>query len=70
MPDQARGSGAPPAGLARSFVLVAKALTRSDTNGRIILPRVSVEANLTFLIGYKCGCKPAPSHTPLCSCGI
>jgi hypothetical protein len=34
-------------------VLVAKTLTRSDTNGRVILPRVSVEANLTFLVGYK-----------------
>ena len=52
---QARGGGAPPVGLAPSFVLVAKALTRSDTNGRVILPRVSVEANMTFLVGFKCG---------------
>ncbi len=36
------------------FVLVAKALTKSDTNGRVILPRVMVETNLPFLMGYRC----------------
>jgi len=60
-PLQARGGGALPAGLARSFVLVAKTLTRSDTNGRVILPRVSVEANLTFLVGYK-RAAPGPGY--------
>ena len=34
-------------------VLVAKALTKSDTAGRIILPRVSVESNLSFVNGYR-----------------
>jgi len=48
-----KGSGTPK-NLARSHVLVAKVLTNSDTHGRIILPRVSVEANLTFLMGYRC----------------
>ena len=38
----------------RIFVLVAKALTKSDTAGRVILPRVSVESNLSFLMGYRC----------------
>ncbi|KAL0032345.1 hypothetical protein WJX79_006173 [Trebouxia sp. C0005] len=47
-----KGSGTPK-NLARSHVLVAKVLTNSDTHGRIILPRVSVEANLTFLMGYR-----------------
>jgi hypothetical protein len=37
----------------RCYVLVAKALTKSDTAGRVILPRVSVEANLSFLMGYR-----------------
>ncbi|KAK9835948.1 hypothetical protein WJX81_000533 [Elliptochloris bilobata] len=63
VPKMARGGGAPPAGLARCFVLVAKALTRSDTNGRIILPRVSVEANMTFLVGYKSYTLPTVDHT-------
>ena len=36
-----------------SVVLVAKALTKSDTGGRVILPRVSVESNLRFLIGFR-----------------
>ena len=53
-----KGSGTPK-NLARSHVLVAKVLTNSDTHGRIILPRVSVEANLTFLMGYR----QASSHT-------
>ncbi len=36
-------------------VLCAKVLTNSDANsGRIILPRVSIEANLSFVIGYRC----------------
>ena len=35
------------------MVLVAKALTKSDTAGRIILPRVSVESNLSFVNGYR-----------------
>lgn len=34
-------------------VLVAKTLTKSDTAGRVILPRVSVESNLSFLMGYR-----------------
>ena len=38
---------------ASSVVLVAKALTKSDTGGRVILPRVSVESNLRFLIGFR-----------------
>eukprot|EP00884_Botryococcus_braunii_P011055 jgi/Botrbrau1/19951/Bobra.0059s0067.2 len=46
------GSGCPP-GLKSSLVLVAKTLTPSDTNGRIILPRVAVEANLPFVKGYR-----------------
>lgn len=30
-------------------------LTNSDANsGRIILPRIYVEANLSFVIGYRC----------------
>ena len=53
-----KGSGTPK-NLARSHVLVAKVLTNSDTHGRIILPRVSVEANLTFLMGYRW---PPPLH--------
>ena len=36
-----------------TFVLVAKTLTKSDTGGRIILPRVAVEANLAFIVGYR-----------------
>jgi len=52
-----KGSGTPK-NLARSHVLVAKVLTNSDTHGRIILPRVSVEANLTFLMGYRCHLQP------------
>lgn len=37
------------------FVLVAKRLTDSDvTYGRIILPRVAVEANLKFVLGFRC----------------
>ena len=47
-----KGSGVPK-DLARCHVLVAKVLTNSDTHGRIILPRVSVEANLAFLMGYR-----------------
>lgn len=36
-------------------VLCAKVLTNSDANsGRIILPRVAIEANLSFVIGYRC----------------
>lgn len=35
-------------------VLCAKVLTNSDANsGRIILPRIYVEANLSFVIGYR-----------------
>ena len=48
-----KGSGKP-TNLAKSFVLVSKVLTNSDTHGRIILPRVAVEANLSFLMGYRC----------------
>ncbi len=36
-----------------TFVLVAKTLTKSDTQGRVILPRVAVEANLAFIVGYR-----------------
>lgn len=46
------GRGCPP-GLQSSLVLVAKVLTPSDTNGRIILPRVAVETNLPFVKGYR-----------------
>ncbi len=46
------GDGELPPG--RIHVLVAKALTKSDTAGRVILPRVSVESNLSFLMGYRC----------------
>ena len=46
---QAAGEGA-----TQGFVLVAKALTKSDTHGRVILPRVMVETNLPFLMGYRC----------------
>lgn len=36
-------------------MLVAKRLTDSDvTYGRIILPRVAVEANLKFVLGFRC----------------
>ncbi len=38
---------------ADSIVLVAKALTKSDTAGRVILPRASVERNLCFVTGYR-----------------
>lgn len=44
-------------------VLVAKALTKSDTAGRVILPRVSVESNLSFLTGYRYA-SLSPSHLP------
>ncbi|KAK9835818.1 hypothetical protein WJX74_008627 [Apatococcus lobatus] len=37
----------------QTFVLVAKTLTKSDTQGRVILPRVAVEANLAFIVGYR-----------------
>jgi hypothetical protein len=47
----------------RCFVLVAKALTKSDTAGRVILPRVSVETNLSFLMGYR-------SEQFLCEAGL
>ena len=47
-------------------VLVAKVLTPSDANsGRIILPRTMVEANLNFIMGYRC--PPPPSFPPLSS---
>jgi hypothetical protein len=42
-----------PGGVEAGFVLVAKALTKSDMNGRVILPRVMVETNLSFLMGYR-----------------
>ena len=42
----------------RTYVLVAKTLTKSDTAGRVILPRVSVESNLSFLMGYRCTASP------------
>ena len=42
------------------MVLVAKALTKSDTGGRVILPRVSVESNLRFLTGFR-RAPPAPT---------
>ena len=45
-------------------VLVAKALTKSDTAGRIILPRVSVESNLSFLTGYRCASRPLNLPSP------
>ena len=38
----------------RRMLLVAKTLTNSDaSSGRIILPRVAVEANLPFVTGYR-----------------
>ncbi|KAI3428154.1 hypothetical protein D9Q98_006538 [Chlorella vulgaris] len=38
----------------RRCVLVAKQLTNSDAaSGRIILPRVAVESNLSFVLGYR-----------------
>ena len=38
----------------RRCVLVAKQLTNSDaSSGRIILPRVAVESNLSFVLGYR-----------------
>lgn len=38
----------------RRAVLVAKCLTNSDaSSGRIILPRVAVETNLPFVLGYR-----------------
>lgn len=38
----------------RAMVLVAKCLTNSDaSSGRVILPRVSVETNLPFVLGYR-----------------
>lgn len=49
----------------RNFVLVAKALTKSDTAGRVILPRVSVESNLSFLMGYRCVPSPICLHLML-----
>lgn len=55
--------GGTPKNLAPSHVLVAKVLTNSDTHGRIILPRVSVEANLTFLMGYRYDCCQALAPT-------
>ncbi|PSC70511.1 B3 domain-containing transcription factor LEC2 isoform B [Micractinium conductrix] len=40
--------------LRRRCVLVAKQLTNSDaSSGRIILPRVAVESNLSFVLGYR-----------------
>ena len=54
---QVEEGGEPP----RWSVLCAKVLTPSDANsGRIILPRVSVEANLSFVIGYRCASAAAP----------
>lgn len=41
-------------GAGSAAVLVSKVLTNSDaTSGRIILPRVAVEANLPFVVGYR-----------------
>ena len=45
-------------------VLVAKALTKSDTAGRVILPRVSVESNLSFLTGYRYASFPLHPPSP------
>lgn len=46
------GAGAPLP--RRRCVLVAKQLTNSDaSSGRIILPRVAVESNLSFVLGYR-----------------
>lgn len=43
------------AGNAECTVLCAKVMTNSDaSSGRIILPRIYVEANLSFVIGYRC----------------
>lgn len=49
-----------------TYVLVAKTLTKSDTAGRVILPRVSVESNLSFLMGYRCIASPS-CRTESCS---
>jgi hypothetical protein len=47
------------AGSAECTVLCAKVLTNSDaSSGRIILPRIYVEANLSFVIGYRCWLNP------------
>ena len=47
------------AGNAECTVLCAKVLTNSDaSSGRIILPRIYVEANLSFVIGYRCLLNP------------
>lgn len=44
----------PAVGPSRSAVLVAKRLTSSDAaSGRVILPRLSVERNLPFILGYR-----------------
>ena len=42
-----------------SVVLVAKTLTKSDTLGRVILPRVAVETNMSFLTSYRCAAPEA-----------
>ena len=57
---QASHSGREAPEQASSVVLVAKALTKSDTGGRVILPRVSVESNLRFLTGFR-RAPPAPT---------
>lgn len=52
-----QGGASPPAKADGPFVLVAKRLTDSDvTYGRIILPRVAVEANLKFVLGFRYVC--------------
>lgn len=53
-PAAAAGAGAAVPLPARRCVLVAKCLTNSDaSSGRIILPRVAVETNLPFVLGYR-----------------
>jgi hypothetical protein len=49
-----------------SVVLVAKTLTKSDCLGRVILPRVAVETNMSFLTSFRHPPPPAaPGPNPL-----
>lgn len=52
-PEAAQPAAAPRCRAGRT-VLVAKALTNSDAgSGRVILPRLAVESNLPFVVGYR-----------------
>eukprot|EP00887_Chlorella_sp_A99_P001968 scaffold18.g1968.t1 len=53
-PAAAAAAAAPPPPARRRTVLVAKCLTNSDAgSGRVILPRLAVESNLPFVVGYR-----------------